>query len=121
MNKLLNLFPDREFIFLDGGMGTMLQKEIDDIGKVPEVLNITHPEIIQKIQRAYVEAGSDIINTCTFGVNPYKIEGCGYTAGRADPRRRRQREEGGGWHSDQGRPGYRAFRPAAGAQRQRHL
>lgn len=80
MNKLLNLFPDREFIFLDGGMGTMLQKEIDDIGKVPEVLNITHPEIIQKIQRAYVEAGSDIINTCTFGVNPYKIEGCGYTA-----------------------------------------
>lgn len=79
MNKLLNLFPDREFIFLDGGMGTMLQGELDDIGKVPEVLNITHPEIIQKIQRAYIEAGSDIINTCTFGVNPYKIEGCGYT------------------------------------------
>lgn len=79
MNKLLNLFPDREFIFLDGGMGTMLQQEAGDIGKVPEVLNITHPEIIQKIQRAYVEAGSDIINTCTFGVNPYKIEGCGYT------------------------------------------
>ena len=79
MNKLLNLFPDRAFIFLDGGMGTMLQQEVADIGKVPEVLNITHPEIIQKIQRAYVEAGSDIINTCTFGVNPYKIEGCGYT------------------------------------------
>lgn len=79
MNKLLKLFPDREFIFLDGGMGTMLQRELSDIGKVPEVLNITHPEIIQKIQRAYVEAGSDIINTCTFGVNPYKTEGCGYS------------------------------------------
>lgn len=79
MNKLLKLFPDREFIFLDGGMGTMLQRELSDIGKVPEVLNITHPEIIQKIQRAYVEAGSDIINTCTFGVNPYKTEGCGHS------------------------------------------
>lgn len=80
MNKLLKLFPeDKEFIFLDGGMGTMLQKELDDIGKVPEVLNITHPEIVQKVQRMYVDAGSDIINTCTFGVNEYKIEGCGYT------------------------------------------
>lgn len=80
MNKLLNLFPeDREFIFLDGGLGTMLQKENFDIGRVPEVLNITHPEIVQKIQKMYVDAGSDIINTCSFGVNEYKTDGCGYS------------------------------------------
>ncbi|MGN0658719.1 MAG: homocysteine S-methyltransferase family protein [Emergencia sp.] len=79
MNRLLDLFPGREFIFLDGGMGTMLQKEGMDLGKVPELLNITHPEVIQKIQRAYIEAGSDIINTCTFGVSDFKVAGCGYT------------------------------------------
>ena len=80
MNKLLNLFPeDREFIFLDGGLGTMLQKENFDIGRVPEVLNITHPEIVQKIQKMYVDAGSDIINTCSFGVIEYKTDGCGYS------------------------------------------
>lgn len=80
MNKLLSLFSeDKEFIILDGGMGTMLQKEIPEIGRVPEVLNITHPEIVQKVHKMYIDAGSDIINTCTFGVNKYKIDGCGYT------------------------------------------
>lgn len=79
MNKLLNLFPNREFIFLDGGFGTMLQKENLDVGRVPEVLNITHPQVVQKIQKAYIDAGADIICTCSFGVNKYKIEGCGYT------------------------------------------
>ena len=79
MNKLLNLFPNREFIFLDGGFGTMLQKENLDVGRVPEVLNITHPQVVQRIQKAYIDAGADIIRTCSFGVNKYKIEGCGYT------------------------------------------
>lgn len=66
MNKLLNLFPNREFIFLDGGFGTMLQKENLDVGRVPEVLNITHPQVVQRIQKAYIDAGADIICTCSF-------------------------------------------------------
>ena len=74
MNKLLNLFPNREFIFLDGGFGTMLQKENLDVGRVPEVLNITHPQVVQRIQKAYIDAGADIICTCSSGVNKYKIE-----------------------------------------------
>ena len=61
MNKLLQLFKGKEFIFLDGGTGTLLQQQGIEIGKVPEVLNFTHPELIQKIQRAYIDAGSDII------------------------------------------------------------
>lgn len=79
MNKLLELFKNREFIFLDGGFGTMLQKENLDVGRVPEVLNITHPQVVQGIQKAYIDAGADIICTCSFGVNKYKIEGCGYS------------------------------------------
>ena len=57
----------------------MLQKENLDVGRVPEVLNITHPQVVQRIQKAYIDAGADIICTCSFGVNKYKIEGCGYT------------------------------------------
>ena len=57
----------------------MLQKENLDVGRVPEVLNITHPQVVQRIQTAYIDAGADIICTCSFGVNKYKIEGCGYT------------------------------------------
>lgn len=79
MNKLLDLFSGKEFIFLDGGTGTLLQQQGVNIGKVPEVLNITHPEIVKKIQKSYIEAGSDIICTCSFGVSEHKIEGCGYT------------------------------------------
>ena len=79
MNKILQLFGDKEFIFLDGGLGTMLQGQGVELGKVPEVLNITNPQIIRNIQRMYVDAGSDIINTCSFGVNDYKIQGCGYS------------------------------------------
>ena len=79
MNRLLDLFKNREFIFLDGGFGTMLQKENLDVGRVPEVLNITHPQVVQRIQKAYIDAGADMICTCSFGVNKYKIEGCGYS------------------------------------------
>lgn len=79
MNKLLSLFPGKEFILLDGGMGTMLQSQEVELGKVPECLNITHPEVVQKVHKMYINAGSDIINTCSFGVNEHKIQGCGYT------------------------------------------
>jgi 5-methyltetrahydrofolate--homocysteine methyltransferase len=66
-------------ILLDGGMGTMLQSQGVELGKVPECLNITHPEVVQKVHKMYIDAGSDIINTCSFGVNEHKIQGCGYT------------------------------------------
>ena len=68
----------KKVILLDGGMGTMLQKYGVDTGRFPEVLNITDPEMIIKIHREYVEAGSDIIYTNTFGCGRCKIEGCGY-------------------------------------------
>lgn len=79
MNRLLQLFDDKEFIILDGAVGTELQKRGVALGKVPEVLNITHPQIVQEMQKEYIRAGSDVIYTCSFGVNEYKIEGCGYT------------------------------------------
>ncbi len=61
------------FLMLDGGMGTMLQANGLELGGIPEMLNFTHPEQIQKIHRAYIEAGSDVIYTNTFGANRLKM------------------------------------------------
>ena len=66
--------------FLDGGMGTMLQKEGMAEGDTPETMCIEKPEIIKKVHRMYVEAGTDILTANTFGANKYKFpQDCGYT------------------------------------------
>lgn len=61
------------FLYLDGGMGTLLQKEGLIPGEMPERWNITHPEIITKIHRDYFDAGSNVVNTNTFGANLLKF------------------------------------------------
>lgn len=62
----------KQLLFFDGGMGTMLQKHGMKGGEIPELLNITNPELIVKIHSEYLEAGADIITTNTFGTNPIK-------------------------------------------------
>lgn len=62
------------FVFFDGGMGTQLQLRGLSAGEMPENWNITHPEIITEIHRAYFESGADIATTNTFGANPLKID-----------------------------------------------
>lgn len=69
-----------KIIYLDGAMGTMLQKNGLVAGHSPELLCITEPEKIQNIHRAYVEAGSDIIYANTFGANSYKLQRTGENA-----------------------------------------
>ena len=61
------------FIYLDGGMGTLLQKEGLLPGELPERWNISHPDIITKIHRSYYDAGSNVVNTNTFGANLLKF------------------------------------------------
>lgn len=56
-------------ILTDGAWGTELQERGLTIGQNPDVWNLRHPEIIRDIARAYVEAGSRIILTNTFGAN----------------------------------------------------
>ena len=56
-------------VFLDGGMGTMLQNEGLLPGEFPEQWNITHPDVITKIHCDYYDAGSNIVSTNTFGAN----------------------------------------------------
>lgn len=71
---------NNKLYFLDGGMGTMLQKEGMKEGDVPEIMCIEKPEIIKKVHEMYAQAGSDILTANTFGANRYKFpQECGYT------------------------------------------
>ncbi len=67
----------KEFVILDGGMGTMLQKSGMAMGETPELLGITNPELLIDIHRQYINAGADIVYANTFGANRYKLEHCG--------------------------------------------
>ena len=64
---------------LDGAMGTMLQRSGLKPGEVPEVKNITDPDMVRAVYRAYAEAGSQAIYANTFGANRMKLAGTGYT------------------------------------------
>ena len=70
---------ENEIILLDGAMGTMLQAAGLPMGELPEVWNLTHPEVVADIQRRYVEAGSRVLYTNTFGANRLKAARCGYS------------------------------------------
>ena len=68
-----------KFLFFDGAMGTMLQNRGLKTGEIPETYNILHPEIIKDIHEKYIEAGSNIIITNTFGANELKLENTDYS------------------------------------------
>lgn len=68
------------FLLLDGAMGTMLQAAGAPMGKVPEALNMTHPEVIASIHRSYLEAGAQVLYANTFAANPYKVKDCPYSS-----------------------------------------
>ncbi|MBQ8724239.1 MAG: homocysteine S-methyltransferase family protein, partial [Oscillospiraceae bacterium] len=76
---LKKLLSEKKYIRLDGGTGTMLQKNGMPAGAVPEVYNITEPERIIAVNRAYAQAGADIICANTFGANRLKMKKTGYT------------------------------------------
>lgn len=59
-------------LLFDGAMGTMLQ--IKGLGQdCPEEWNTTHPDVLREIHKAYLDAGSDVIETNTFGANRFKL------------------------------------------------
>ena len=62
-------FMRENLLLLDGGMGTLLQAEGLAPGEHPETWNLTHPEVITAIHKAYYDAGSNVVNTNTFGAN----------------------------------------------------
>lgn len=66
-------------VFMDGGMGTMIQRSGVDDYDIPEDCNIEHPEVIKNIYKQYLDAGSNVITANTFGVLPLKLSAARYT------------------------------------------
>lgn len=61
-------------LIFDGAMGTMLQNMGLKLGELPETLNINSAEIIVEIHKKYIDAGSNMIITNTFGANELKMK-----------------------------------------------
>lgn len=70
---LKDLLAKKKLVF-DGAMGTRLQKAGLPAGHIPDEWNISHPNNVYEIIRSYVEAGSDIIQTNTFGSNRLRLK-----------------------------------------------
>lgn len=60
---------EKKIVLLDGATGSNLRKAGMPVGICTELWAVEHPEIVQKLQREYVEAGSDIIYAPTFSAN----------------------------------------------------
>jgi methionine synthase I (cobalamin-dependent) len=67
-------FMKDNFVYLDGGMGTLLQAAGLKPGELPERWNVSRPETIVAIQKAYFDAGSNVVLANTFGANGLKYD-----------------------------------------------
>ncbi|MGB9587874.1 MAG: homocysteine S-methyltransferase family protein, partial [Armatimonadota bacterium] len=70
------LEPDRVYI-CDGAMGTMLHAFGVPLSRCFDEINLSQPETVERVHRAYLDAGAEVIETNTFGANRLKLEGYG--------------------------------------------
>ena len=75
MTQDIRKFLGKEYLFYDGGTGTYLQAHGLQPGELPEGWNLTHPEVLISMHRSFLEAGSNILLTNTFGANAGKLAG----------------------------------------------
>jgi 5-methyltetrahydrofolate--homocysteine methyltransferase len=73
MTDLLSRLKAGETLVGDGAMGSLLMAGGLRPGECPESLNLTRPELTEKIARLYCEAGAEIVETNTFGGSPLKL------------------------------------------------
>jgi methionine synthase I (cobalamin-dependent) len=74
MNKVLDRLQQQGFLVLDGAMGTQLFARGLVSGGSPEAWNAEHPDRVQSVHQAYVDAGSDVILTNSFGGTRYRMK-----------------------------------------------
>jgi len=74
MGTLLNRISEGKILVSDGAWGTFLQSKGLEPGSCPELWNIEHFEEVASIAASYVVAGSDMVETNSFGANRFKLE-----------------------------------------------
>lgn len=74
MNNFLSTLKSKKILLADGAMGTELQRRGLKVGECPEQYNLLHPEIVKAIHQDYFDAGSDIVETNTFGANQLRLK-----------------------------------------------
>jgi 5-methyltetrahydrofolate--homocysteine methyltransferase len=77
MGKIIDKLGVKGFLVSDGAWGTFLYQKGLGVSEAPESWNLDFPEKVLEIARSYVEAGSDLILTNSFGGSPFKLEGYG--------------------------------------------
>lgn len=60
-------------LLFDGAMGTMLYEAGRSLDECLDALNLSHPDIVSAVYRAYINAGADVIETNTFGANRIRL------------------------------------------------
>jgi 5-methyltetrahydrofolate--homocysteine methyltransferase len=88
MKVLIEELVSKAPVLTDGAWGTELQARGLEPGSCPDAWNLAHPERVEEVARAYVEAGSQIILTNSFGANRialarHGLEGRAYEINRA--------------------------------------
>jgi 5-methyltetrahydrofolate--homocysteine methyltransferase len=73
-DRLARLLAARPYLVADGAMGTNLFLRGLQTGDAPELWNVEHPDQVAAVHRAFVDAGSDIILTNTFGGNRHRLK-----------------------------------------------
>jgi len=71
--NLLTRLALGDILISDGALGTMLQEQGLHPGECPEAWCLTHPDVIARIAKAYLDAGAEIVSTNSFGANAFKL------------------------------------------------
>jgi 5-methyltetrahydrofolate--homocysteine methyltransferase len=74
VNAIQELIDEQGVVLVDGAMGTMLFASGLEHGDSPELWNVKHPDRVGAVHRAYLDAGSQIILTNTFGGTRYRLQ-----------------------------------------------
>ena len=74
MNSLQTLLDKESFLVLDGAMGTMLISAGLEPGTCPELWNVEQPEKVRAVHRAYIQAGSRVVLTNSFGGTRFRLK-----------------------------------------------
>ena len=71
---LLDKLKNGQVLISDGSWGTFLQQKGLKAGECPELWNVEHPNDVLEIAQSYIDAGSDMIETNSFGGSRFKLE-----------------------------------------------